>query len=110
LAVNLLFGSAPSVMVWQASCHRHSELDVLLYVVLNPFLLEAGMAYWAVTLIIIAFAGIYGCLRLAIARARERAGLPAPVRVKLPFYFWALFVLLAWINAASLFSHSHGAP
>jgi hypothetical protein len=68
------------------------------------------MAYWAVTLIIIAFAGIYGCLRLAIARARERAGLPAPVRVKLPFYFWALFILLACINAASLFSHSHGAP
>jgi hypothetical protein len=68
------------------------------------------MAHWVVTLVIIAFAGICGCLRLATARARERAGLPAPVRVKLPLYYWALFFLLLGINMAYLFSHSHRAP
>ena len=67
------------------------------------------MAYWVVPLII-AFAGICGCLRFACARARERAGLPARVRVKLPLYFWALFILLLCINTAFLSSHSHGAP
>ena len=66
-------------------------------------------AHWVVTLII-AFAGICGCLRFATARARERAGLPAPVRVKLPLYYWALFFLLLGINTVYLFSHSHGAP
>ena len=66
------------------------------------------MAYWAVPLII-AFVAICG-LRFACARARERAGLPARARVKLPFYIWALLILLLFINAASLISHSHGAP
>jgi hypothetical protein len=74
------------------------------------FTLHAGMAYWVVALIIIAFAAVCGCLRFACARARERAGLPARVRVKLPLYIWAIFTLLLCINAASLLSHSHAAP
>ena len=74
------------------------------------FTLQAGMAYWVVALIIIAFAAVCGCLRFACARARERAGLPARVRVKLPFYYWALYFLLLCINTAYVFSHSHGAP
>jgi hypothetical protein len=51
------------------------------------------MAHWVVTLVI-ALVGIAGCfLRLANARARERAGLPSPVRVKLPLH-WCLFLFL----------------
>jgi uncharacterized metal-binding protein len=69
------------------------------------------MARWVVALvIIIAFAGICGCLRVVTARARERAGLPAPVRVKLPLYYWVLFFLLLGINMAYFFSHSHRVP
>ena len=67
------------------------------------------MAYLAVPLFIALVAG-YGYLRFACARARERAGLPARVRVKLPLSWWAIVILLLCINAASLFSHSHGAP
>ena len=67
------------------------------------------MAYLAVSLII-AFAAAYGCLRLACARARERAGLPARARVKLPLSWWVVSILLLFINAAFLFSHSHRAP
>jgi hypothetical protein len=73
------------------------------------------MAHSVVALmIIIAFAGIgAGYLRLATARAaraRELAGLPARVRVKLPLYICALLIFLLCINTAFLFSHSHGAP
>jgi hypothetical protein len=69
------------------------------------------MAHRVVTLIIIiAFGGVGSCVRLATARARERAGLPPPVRVKLPLYYWALFVLLLGINLAYFFSDSHQAP
>ena len=67
------------------------------------------MAHSVVTLIIIiAFAGIgAGYLKLATARARERAGLSARVPVKLPLYYWALMILLLGINTAYLFSDSH---
>jgi hypothetical protein len=69
------------------------------------------MAHSVVTLIIIiAFAGIgAGYLRLATARARERAGLPSRVRAKLPLYIWALLIFLLGINMAYLFSDSHRA-
>jgi hypothetical protein len=67
------------------------------------------MAYLAVPFFIALVAG-YGYLRFAGARARERAGLPPRVRVKLPLSWWAIVILLLCINAASLFSHSHVAP
>ena len=67
------------------------------------------MAYLAVPLYIALVAG-YGYLRFACARARERAGLPKLVPVKLPLYIWALLIFLLCINTAFLFSHSHGAP
>ena len=72
------------------------------------------MAHSVVTLIIIiAFAGIgAGLIRLATARAaraRERAGLPARVPVKLPLYWWA-FMILVIVNSAFLLLRSHGAP
>jgi hypothetical protein len=68
------------------------------------------MARSVVALIIIAFAGIgAGYLRFTSARARERAGLPARVRVKLPLYWWA-FMILVIVNSAFLFLRSHGAP
>jgi hypothetical protein len=68
------------------------------------------MAYCLVALLFIALVAGYGYLRFASARARERAGLPPRVRVKLPLYFWAIVILLLCINAASLFSHSHVTP
>jgi hypothetical protein len=64
------------------------------------------MAYLAIPLFI-AFVAAYGCLRLACARARERAGLPARVRVKLPLSWWVFSFLLLGINAVFVFSHSH---
>jgi hypothetical protein len=70
------------------------------------------MAHWVVPLIIfiIALTTIYGYLRFASARARERAGLPPRVRVKLPLYVWALLIFLMCNSLASLLLHSHGAP
>jgi hypothetical protein len=67
--------------------------------------------HWVVPLIIfvIALTTIYGYLRFASARARERAGLPPRVPVKLPLYYWALYILLLCYIIADLFSHSHGA-
>jgi hypothetical protein len=72
-------------------------------------MLEAGMAYLAVPLLFVALVAGYGYLRFTSARARERAGLPARVRVKLPLYWWA-FMILVIVNSAFLFLRSHGAP
>jgi hypothetical protein len=44
------------------------------------------MAYLAIPLLFVALVAGYGYLRFTSARARERAGLPARVRVKLPLY------------------------
>jgi tetratricopeptide (TPR) repeat protein len=67
--------------------------------------------HWVVPLIIfvIALTTLYGYLRFAAARARERAGLPPRLRVKLPLYYWALYILLLCYIIADLFSRFHGA-
>ena len=67
------------------------------------------MAYLAVPLLFVALVAGYGYLRFTSARARERAGLPPRVPVKLPLYWWALYILLLCYIIADLFSHSHGA-
>ena len=69
------------------------------------------MAHWVVPLIIfvVALTAIYGYLRFASARTRERAGLPPRVPVKLPLYYWALYILLLCYIIADLFSRFHGA-
>ena len=67
------------------------------------------MAYLAVPLLFVALVAGYGYLRFTSARARERAGLPARVRAKLPLYWWA-FMILVIVNSAFLFLRSHGAP
>jgi hypothetical protein len=68
------------------------------------------MAHWVVTLVI-ALIGIASCLlRLANARAREHAGLPPPVRVKLPLHWCLVALLLVEAGAAFVFytSRVHG--
>ena len=53
------------------------------------------MAYLAVPLFSsFALVAGYGYLKFTSARARERAGLPPRVPVKLPLYWWALYILL----------------
>jgi hypothetical protein len=65
--------------------------------------------YWSIAFII-AFAATGSYLRFASSRARERAGLPARPRVKMPLYWWA-FMILFCINSTYLFyKHTHGAP
>jgi|HubBroStandDraft_4_1064222.scaffolds.fasta_scaffold1031137_1 hypothetical protein len=69
------------------------------------------MAHWVVTLVI-ALTGIASCfVRLASARARERAGTPAPVRAKLPLPWGLILFLLIEIGIAFVFYtlRSHGA-
>ena len=67
------------------------------------------MAYLAVPLLFVALVAGYGYLKFTSA-ARERADLPARVRVKLPLLVGSTCMILVIVNSAFLFLRSHGTP